>query len=326
MKILYIDNQPTSRQIELSDEYQTFLISALSKKAEIKCVGKPDWKYFYSIYLKFKPDLIITEWIPASLIPLLLKKIGLIKCPITLNWGDYYSEMMEDTLKHPKFLTRFMEEYTARNADFITTVSRKNEAKARKIGKPVYYIPHGVFESNIKTKIKLSELKTKKENLIVLYLGEQSKWKRVDKIIEASKELPCDLFLFGKTNLDFQKMASSNVHFMGYIDKMEVNSILQQTDILVITGDQDCSYKLFEYIKAGKVILAYDGLINNVLSNRENALLVKDFKEGLKELIQNKKLRDKLIKNVKKLPVYSWEQVADKYIKIYKEILSKKKK
>ena len=39
-----------------------------------------------------------------------------------------------------------MEVFSVKNADFITTVSRRNEKRAKQMGKKVLYIPHGYFE------------------------------------------------------------------------------------------------------------------------------------------------------------------------------------
>lgn len=326
MKILYIDNEPTSDRSYLPEHSRSYLPFYLNKKINLKGIGKSDWTKFYSFYRKFKPDLIIVEWVPASIIPLFLRRIGLINCPITLNWGDYYAEMMDNNLKHPKFIVKLMENYTVKNVDFITTVSKRNEKIAKAKGKMAFYIPHGIFNTDKKTKIRIDKLKTKKENITAIYLGDQTKWKKVDQLIEAVRGLPCDLFMFGETNPEFQKIAPENVHFMDWIDKLEVKSILEQADIVVNTGDQDCNYKIFEYINAKKAILAYDGLTNNILTNGENAFLTKDFKKGLIELIKNKKLRDKISRNIKKYRTYSWEEIADMYIKVYEEMLPKIKK
>jgi len=168
----------------------------------------------------------------------------------------------------------------------------------------------------------LDKLKTKKNNLKIIYLGEQSTWKKVDELIRAVNGLDCDLFLFGKTNPDFQKIAGENVHFMNYIDELEVRSILKQGDILVNTSNQDCNFKFFEYISVGKPILAYDGLPSNILTHGENAYLTKDFRQGLIDLIKNKKLRRKLELNIKKFKTYSWDEIAEMHLNFFKEILS----
>jgi len=321
----YNYNQPTKSGWNL-------LPSLFTERGEkVLGIGKNKLYKFYSEYLKFNPDLIIVEWPPACFLVPLFKKIGLIKCPIILNWGDYYSDMMSNSIKHPRFLVRSMENYAAKNADYITTVSKYLESKAiKEFGrikdKEVFYIPHGFFESNKKSKINLEKLKIKKRNLKIIYLGEQSLYKKVDELIRAVEGLNCDLFLFGKPNPEFQKIASQNVHFMGYVLELEVRSVLKQADILVNTSNQDCNYKLSEYISIGKPLLAYDGLPANIFTHKENAYLTRDFREGIIELIKNKKLRKKLENNIKKLRVFNWEQITEMYITLYNQIISKKLK
>jgi glycosyltransferase involved in cell wall biosynthesis len=285
-------------------------------------LGKYDLHKFLFKYFKFKPDLIIVEWVPSSTIPIFFKKLGIVRCPIILNWGDYYAEMMTN---YPRFLVKAMEDYAVKNVDYITTVSKRNEEIAKKYGKKVYYIPHGVFESKIKSKINLDSLKTKSKNLKVIYLGEQTKWKKVDQIIQAAQNANCDLFLFGETNHEFAELAKEhkNIHFMGYIPELEVQSVLKQADIFVSTSDQDCNYKFFEYIRVGKPILTYDGLPAKLFTHGEDAFLTRDFKKGLIELLTNDKLREKLERNVKKIKTFTWGEITDKYISLFEKIISK---
>ena len=84
--------------------------------------------------------------------------------------------------------------------------------------------------------------------------------------------------------------------------------------------------KFLDYISAGKPILALDGRPKNFFKHKETAFLTKDFKAGLIELIKDEKLRKKLEKNIKSIRLYSWEEVADIHLKLYKEILSGNKK
>jgi len=96
-----------------------------------------------------------------------------------------------------------MEKFSAKNADYIITVLKTNEEKAKKMNKQVFLLPYGLFAGSKETKINLDKLKTKKSNLKVIYSGTQEEWKRVDKIINAAKEVDCDLFLIGKINPKF---------------------------------------------------------------------------------------------------------------------------
>jgi glycosyltransferase involved in cell wall biosynthesis len=321
MKIMAVMNNPEKFEYQPTKSSWNLFPSLLMKRGqEVLCIGKSKLSKFYSEYLRFKPDIIKIDWVPSSLIPPIFKKLGLVKCPIVMDWTDYYVEMMTN---YPRFIVKFMEEFSVKNADFITTSSRRNEKRAKEMGKRVLYIPFGYFKENKKTKINLDKVKTRKNNLKIIYLGDQSRWKKVDEIIKACMDIECDLFLLGTINPEFQSLAKDykNVHFMGRVDELEVRSVLKQADILVNTSNQDSNYKFFEYIHAGKSILAYDGYPANILTHKKNAYLTKDFKEGLKELIRNKRLRTKLEKNVKKINTYNWDKIADMHINLYKRLV-----
>jgi glycosyltransferase involved in cell wall biosynthesis len=187
--------------------------------------------------------------------------------------------------------------------------------------KRVFYLPHGVEGDTIKTKYNLKKLMENKKNLIAIYLGEQSRYKQVDKIITAVKNQPCDLFLFGAINKELLPLKTKNVHFMGYANPREVPSLLKQADILVNTSDQDSNFKFFEYIRAGKPILAFAGRPRFLFEHGKTAYLTKDFSSGLKELISNAKLRRVLEHNVKKMKTFSWEEIADKYLELIEKVI-----
>jgi len=113
-----------------------------------------------------------------------------------------------------------------------------------------------------------------------------------------------------------------NVHFLGLIPQNELPRYLKTADILVLTADDDCTLKMFEYIKAGKAILGIRGRLNYVLTHLENAYLTDDIKKGLKALVENDELRKRLADGVKRVRVYTWREVADMYLRVLEEVLS----
>lgn len=326
MKILYVYNY-TDTKYDVSPTSMWNMLPYLLKKkgAEVLGIGKHDLYKFYFKYLEFKPDLIITCWVPAAFVPIFCKKLGLINCPIIHRWEDYYAESMT---RYPYSFIKLMEEFTAQHADYIITVLKDIRDRAQKKGKTVFLLPYGVTGGNKKTKINLEKLKTRKNNLKIVYSGEQSRYKRVDRIVNAVKGIDCDLFLLGKINPQLMDLAKGykNIHFIGHINPKEIITVLKQADILVNTANHDISMKFLDYISAGKPILALDGRPKNFFRHKETAFLTKDFKAGLIELIKNKGLREKLSKNLKKIKLYSWEEVADIHLKLYREILSGNKK
>lgn len=326
LKLLYLSNE---RDCNYNKEPEStrcdILPRVISKKIDVLGVGKYDLWKFYRKYLEFKPDLIVSTWIPAGFVPVFFKKLGLIKCPIIHRWEDYYGESMTN---YPRIIVDFMEKFTAKNADYIITVLKTLQLKSKEMGKEVFFLPYGITYGKKKTKINLDKLKTKKDNVKVIYLGDLSTpYKRVDKIIEAVKEINCDLFLFGHPVMPELKKLSrgnKNIHFMGWADAEEVESVLKQGDILVNTANHDICMKFLDYINAGKSILALNDRPSNFFKHRETAFLTNDFKKGLIELVKDKALRKKIEKNLKKIKLYTWEEVGDIHLKLYKNLLERK--
>jgi len=321
MKILHVSNNP---DIHLNTKILwNNLIYPLKQRAEVLEVGKKELFRFYFDYLKFKPDLILTTWVPAAIIPIFFKKLGLVKCPIIHRWEDYYAETMKN---YPYKLVKFMEDYAARNADHLIVIHKTIYRKALQMNNSVFFLPYGVTFGEKKTKINLDKLKIKKTNLKVIYLGEiNNPLRRVDKIIEAAKEVDCDLFLFGEELKEEYKTlikGHKNIHYLGWADSEEVGSILKQGDILVNTANLDMAMKFLDYIKAGKPILALNERPSEFFENKKTAFLTNNFKEGLKELIKDKKLQKTLSKNMKSIKLYSWDEVADIHMNLYNKILS----
>lgn len=282
---------------------------------EVDHVLLKDWKRFYLRYLSFKPDVVISVGVVGSF-PAFLKKIGLINAPLVHDWTDDYTDVMGK--KHGISKISFMEHFILNNSDYVTTPSRFLQKKCELYGIDAKYVPHGVNKEFFRG--KPAELKGKTR---VVYVGSQSEYKMTDKIIRAVKDRGCDLYLFGKTNEKMKEKAGGNVHFMGEVKHTEIPRYLRASDILVFAADDDSTLKMFEYIKAGKAILALKGRPGYVLDNNVNALLVDDLGYGLEKLLKDKKLRERLSRNIKKFGVGTWENVAKEYLNLLESIIKR---
>ncbi|MFH1307830.1 MAG: glycosyltransferase family 4 protein [archaeon] len=269
------------------------------------------WRFYYD-YLAFKPDIVITTGLIAAVVGF-FKKIKLIKKPVILDWNDYYTESMGK--KYGIGKVGALEYLGVSFADLITTPSPYLKSICENVGKKCVVIPHGVAkEIDISKKANLPG----KNKIKILYVGEISRYKRVRELIEAVKGLKCDLILVGGVtdkNIENAKLPE-NVHLLGKMPRAKVVEYLNAVDICVDTQDQDSSLKASEYVYKRKIILCRAGRKSYLFEHKKNAYLTDNFREGIKELINNRKLREDIKNNVSKLKVYSWEEIAEKYISL----------
>lgn len=307
MRIQMLDLITTQEDLAKYRRYFRLLADLFQKLGcEVDYLLKKDLKRVYLRYLRFKPDVVISVSEEGPL-PTLLKKLRLIRAPHVHYWTDDYTDI--NGRDYGVAFIAFCEYFTVANADFIITPSVYRKERCELWGKRVFYIPHGVdadFAQQPPAELGGA--------VKVVYVGEQSERKRVDKLIAAADSLDCDLYLLGETNEAYQAKAPPNVHFMGYVDPSRIPSYLKAADILALTPDDDCTLKMFEYIKAGKAILATRGKNGYILTHLENAYLTDDLAKGLRELINNPGLRNRLAEEVKKIRVYTWEEVAQMWI------------
>jgi glycosyltransferase involved in cell wall biosynthesis len=216
-----------------------------------------------------------------------------------------------------------MEFYCIKNADLLTTPSKFLESVANNLGKKIVYIPHGVDESLKEVKeSNLPELDKSQKRLVkFLYMGDICAYKKVDKLIEAAKGEKCILYIIGKVYDDISlKDLPANVIYLDEMPHEKVLSYLKSCDVGIITGDQDSTLRMFEYLYYGKPILALRGRIDYVLEHKHDVYSVTNFKAGIRALIHNPELRRHLAINAKKFKVNSWSTIGKEYDKIIKSL------
>lgn len=248
----------------------------------------------------WKPDVILAQHAGAML-SAIWRRIGVLPCPVVHAWDDYYAEQS----RLPAWVVWPFEKFSVTGADHITSVSRYNVHLAGQWGKPVTFIPHGVTPEQRPGQMVLNSTRLK-----VVYLGDQSLYKGMRMLMDAMRGADAELFMVGTVNPDLQGIAPGNVRFMGKIPPQEVQSVLQQADVLVNPSDQDSNFKLQEYIRAGKPILGVKGRMEWAFEHGRDAWLADDLADGLKRLSADAGLRTALAEGVRRLPVLTWEQVV----------------
>src|SRR3989344_2368007 len=316
MKVMLVTGQREKYPLPKIHDWH-YMLPLLEKKiGKIDVVLKKDWPFFYNRYLRDKPEIIICVGIIGAFV-CFLKRIGFLNSIIINDWTDDWAEVMSGRYGYRNIA--FLERYMIKQSDFIITPSKRRYDIAKKMGKKIFLRPHGtdiVFskkKANLKGKFK------------ILYVGSQEESKNVGVLVRAVKGLDVDLYLVGKTNPNLLRIASYNVHFLGFRDPKELYIYYNSADLLALTMDNDSTLKIEEYKKARKPIIGFDGRLRNIFVHKENAYLTLDFREGINYLIKDKKLLLKLKKNSSKFKVYNWNEVSEKYIILLKAIYTKRK-
>jgi len=185
------------------------------------------------------------------------------------------------------------------------------------------------------------------ESDLIGYIGHLYQWKGVDCLLEAMslvvEDMPqTKLMIVGGLEdepdiarlkeLASKRGISKNVIFTGYVQPDQIPYYLTLPKILVIPtldtvmGSYAMPMKIFEYMAAGKAIVATDlSAHKQILENRKTGLLVragdmKSMASALKILLKDKKLARTIAKNAKKRAYeeYTWEDRA-KHIEVFLE-------
>lgn len=284
---------------------------------KVKWIGKTDLKGLLKIKDINNYDVMIVTRV-FSFIPILLKKMNLIKIPIIHYWADDY---FSSGGFGGSYLRGKGENWIVKNADYNFTVSKYREKKAKKLGvEEVKFFPHGVINEFD----KIESSKDLKEKIKVVYGGKINKKKGIDKIIKIAKSNKnVKFYLFGEieSNMeDYLKNKPENVCIKGHVPHKNLISYYKAADILILATNNDSTLKMYEYIKAKKPILSLNNRVGHVLKHKETAYLTDDLGKGLRELIRDEKLRKMLSNNLNIFDIPNWEELCKIYIRYLNEI------
>lgn len=180
--------------------------------------------------------------------------------------------------------------------------------------------------------------------LVVMYVGHLYKWKGVETIIETAKRIVDDRFIFvivGGTKEDVKKYEAiiknekiSNIILTGGQPHDLIPQYLQLADVLLLpnvaTSNESINFtspiKMFEYMAAGKPIIASNLPSIGEILNHNNATLVTPGDSGdlVKELLNFKKnpsaFKEKTELAKRDVLAYTWDNHVKKLITFFENI------
>jgi glycosyltransferase involved in cell wall biosynthesis len=237
---------------------------------------------------------------------------------------DHYSAY--DTYKLP--FVRYLDKKAIKNSDIVLTVSDSLNKYIKKFRKrPTYTIQNGI---DLKSFKKISKNKAKKllklpSGKIIAYIGEISKFKGVDILIEAFKEVnktyPNSYLLLSGKVLDNINVKQRHIIYREYPKRQEVITALNAADVAVLPNPKNIfskycfPYKLAEYMAVNLPIVATRLGDSSIILSKNSLCNPNDKYDMAEKLINTlkepkRKNYGNLLKNL------SWENLSKNINKI----------
>ena len=183
---------------------------------------------------------------------------------------------------------------------------------------------------------------------VVTYAGHLYPWKGVDTLLRAVALVadvrgvivgghPAEADLGRLQSLAQSLGIADRVRFTGLVSRAEVVRHLEEADVLVmphtstrVSERYASPLKLFEYMAAGKPIVASDlPAVREVLHHGENAWLVKSsdagsLADGIRHVMTNRDVADRIARCAfNEAASYTWDERAERLERLFERVLSR---
>jgi len=297
----------------------------------------------YKIINRAKISMLHAHWmLPQGLVGLLLKKIFKIRLLVTIHGSDIFAL---NTILFKK-----MQHLVLKNSDFITvnSIATKNEVlrKFPKCSNKIKIIPMGI-DTNLFKKSNIKKPKKYQSNKLLLFVGRLSDQKGLQYLIDSMPEVlrhdsSAKLLIIGegayKAILEQKirdKGLEKNVEFLGSMPPSEVAKYHNIADIFILpslsgkTGTEALGLSLLEAMSSGCAVIGTNvGGIPFAIKNGHNGMLINqgnphELSNAIIMLLKDRKKASMFGNNAARYARknYSWNKIANDFLKIYGELL-----
>lgn len=179
-------------------------------------------------------------------------------------------------------------------------------------------IPNGVDTKEFRP------LRIKKENNVILFVGQFVKMKGIKELINVAKELSQYEFWFAGEGPLAKIINLPNTKNFGFIKRNELVNLYNKATICIFPSYyENMPIVGLEAMACGKAVITTPLGFSEYIKNGKDGLIIpaqneNELRGAIVKLITNKKMRDKLGKEAReKASKYSWKIIINKYRNVY---------
>ncbi len=347
--------EETKELVKLGNKVTVFTSDALregriAKKEEIvnkvKVYRLPTWcrfSYFTLVFpgvwwkaLTASYDVMhVSSYRQPHNLCILIAKLRGKKAILAMHWPEYPKELRSSWINKiiPVF-DKTLGKWIVKAADkIIVHTQAEKEWVMKKFGrkKAIEVVPGGISKDYLKRRYPLAfRKKYQIKGSMVLYVGRIHKSKGVHKIVEIASKFPETTFVIvgdGPERKDLENVIKAkkikNIKMIGRVSEEEKIQAYAACDVFLHPAEFECfGITLVEAMAQGKPTLGSNvGGIPSVVGsplltfNKDDMI---DLEKKLRNLLENKKLREEIGKQArKKAEAMTWDKIAQQLNRVY---------
>ena len=272
---------------------------------------------------KEKPDImhLILEWS-------FLMSSNLIRTKIPIIISLHGEETKKYIAKSSKVANYYLEEHFKNASKIISVGAQQIQNLPERYKKKTIVIPNGV-DSKVFKPLK----NIKQKNNVILFTGRFIDIKGIHEIINVAKQLPQYKFWFAGQGPLANLINLPNTKNLGFKTTEELVKLYNQATICIAPSYRE-SFGLvgLEAMSCQRAVIATSLGFSEYIENGKDGIIIpakdeKALKEAIVKLLTNDKLRKTLEKNARKKALnYSWDKVAEQYLKVFEQTIKENKK
>jgi glycosyltransferase involved in cell wall biosynthesis len=259
---------------------------------------------------------------------------GLMFMELSFNKGSLFNKLHYYT-------SVYIENYVL--SHFSNIIVESNYIKRiidKKTSSKVHVVPDGIETEKIKINNNTNANNAVGDELDIFLISRLVELKGIDILIESVSilknkfpEIKVGIAGTGPCLNQLKKLTKeleleNNIHFLGFILEEEKYRYYRSSKIVVVPSRWDCSpISIFEGLGAGKPVVASNNTNSEILEDCINGFIfesenIQDLAIKIEFLLKNHQLREKMSEEAfKKAKQYSWNNIAKKYLEVYKETM-----